>query len=86
LKKSKLNVTWGLDGEEVSYSMFQRYFFEEDLSISTDDVEIVNINPCYMGVLQQTGGELQLTIAFTGKYNSHKISKYTIQGQHFKVF
>eukprot|EP00698_Gefionella_okellyi_P017448 TRINITY_DN5102_c0_g1_i1.p1 TRINITY_DN5102_c0_g1~~TRINITY_DN5102_c0_g1_i1.p1 ORF type:complete len:749 (+),score=156.41 TRINITY_DN5102_c0_g1_i1:232-2247(+) len=64
--KTKLNVEFSPDGNEVSYQMHRTFYFLPDMTPGSEDDIITTINPAYMGVMTQTGGELQLIIGATG--------------------
>ncbi len=59
---TKYHVNYSTNLEEVSYKQYSTYIFEPSLSdpsCNLDD-EITNINPAYLGVLEQAGSEANL--------------------------
>jgi len=59
---TKYHVNYSTNLEEVSYKQYSTYIFEPNLSdpsCNLDD-EITNINPAYLGVLEQAGSEANL--------------------------
>eukprot|EP01116_Phalansterium_solitarium_P009836 TRINITY_DN24168_c0_g1_i1.p1 TRINITY_DN24168_c0_g1~~TRINITY_DN24168_c0_g1_i1.p1 ORF type:complete len:770 (-),score=188.90 TRINITY_DN24168_c0_g1_i1:661-2970(-) len=64
--QSKFDIDFAPDGNTVSFREYQRYHFEPSLSPYAEDTLITNINPAYLGVLQNAGGDEALQLAFIG--------------------
>eukprot|EP01094_Clydonella_sp_ATCC50884_P002256 TRINITY_DN11737_c0_g1_i1.p1 TRINITY_DN11737_c0_g1~~TRINITY_DN11737_c0_g1_i1.p1 ORF type:complete len:836 (+),score=190.65 TRINITY_DN11737_c0_g1_i1:301-2508(+) len=85
--RTKFNIEFSSDKNEVTYNIWQRFIFNAEQSQGhTEDEVIVNLNPNYMGVLATAGNEDLIAVAFsgpaiynnirwlTGPYINHKVA------------
>eukprot|EP01100_Stratorugosa_tubuloviscum_P014886 TRINITY_DN821_c0_g8_i1.p1 TRINITY_DN821_c0_g8~~TRINITY_DN821_c0_g8_i1.p1 ORF type:complete len:755 (+),score=264.24 TRINITY_DN821_c0_g8_i1:89-2353(+) len=64
--RTKIDIVFLEDRTKVEWREFRQFFFVPELSFMNDDVEIVSLNPGYLGVCTQSGGEEPMTIALSG--------------------
>jgi len=62
---TRVNTTFSPDRNQVSFYPWLNYMFEPTLSVADhDQVYVTNVNPGYLGVLGNTGGDFELLQAY----------------------
>lgn len=66
VNKTKFDIEFTEEGNQVSYRRFRSYHFEPSMSVMDDTTPITNINPAYFGTIEVGGSELIILQALVG--------------------
>lgn len=61
------NASFSTDGTQVTYNLIEDYIYEANMSLPANAYQdyVINMNPAYIAIMQQTGGENGLAAATT---------------------